>query len=226
MSSPFWSANNVRFVEGVDEQEINRFTNSFGGTKDLKAGQYFDNGNYMVVAGNAAEAGWGAHVPPGYEKIGFTTEQTWQSHPKYGNSKKTYGDNLLILKRSQAKPPETQAQQLPQAEPEPVVRQPSDDLANARKRWDNDQNSVGMGNAPGSIHFNPTGNPYADAANYGNAATDDYQRRFIPSLNRQSELEAREIGETGNFHLSRFAGKVPELGDPKEMFEYYKNKIG
>jgi hypothetical protein len=224
--SPFWNANNIRFVEGLDKQEIDRFQNSRRDNKDLKAGQYFDDGNYMVVAGNAAQPGWGAHVPPGYEKIGFTHQLTHRPHPKHGSWVKTYGDNLLILKRSQAKQPETQAQQLPQAEPEPAVRQPSDDLANARKRWDNDQTAVAMGNAPGSIRFNPTGNPYKDAADYGNAATDDYVRRFIPSLNRQADLEAREIGETGNFHLSRFAGKVPELGDPKEMFEYYKNKIG
>jgi hypothetical protein len=224
--SPFWNANNIRFVEGLDKQEIDRFQNSRRDNKDLKAGQYFDDGNYMVVAGNAGEPGWGAHVPPGYEKIGFTNQQIWQSHPKHGNVKKAYGDNLLILKRSQAKQPETQAQQLPQAEAEPAVRQPSDDLANARKRWENEQNAAAVGNAPGSIQFNPTGNPYQDAADYGNAATDDYVRRFIPSLNRQADLEAREIGETGNFHLNRFIGKVPELGDPKEMFEYYKNKIG
>lgn len=223
--SPFWNPS-IRWNEGLDQQEIDRFLGSRGDAKTLKAGQYFDDGNYMVVAGNSREAGWGAHVPPGYEAIGSTNANIWRSHPKHGNLTKTYGDNLLILKRSQAKQPETQAQQLPQAEPEPAVRQPSDDLANARKRWDNDQTAVAMGNAPGSIHFNPTGNPYQDAADYGNAATDDYVRRFIPSLNRQADLEAREIGETGNFHLNRFIGKVPELGDPKEMFEYYKNKIG
>lgn len=114
--------------------------------------------------------------------------------------------------------PQAAAQTVPET---PV--QPSDALVNARQDWERDQAEAEQGK--GSIHFDPTGNGIRDAALYGNKATDDYVRRFVPSLKRQAKLEALEIGESGNAHLKRFAGKVPALGDPKAMFEYYKGKL-
>lgn len=99
--------------------------------------------------------------------------------------------------------------------------QPSADLQNARKAWDADQSSPKQG----SIDFKATGNAVRDAADYGNRATDDYNRRFIPSLTRQSKLEGFEIGESGAAALKNFIGQVPELGDPKNLFSYYKDQI-
>lgn len=236
MSAIWNTGSNIVWNKGLEEEKTKDFMKALGThepyghkiPKNLAAGQYFDDGKYMVVSGNAKEPHWGDFVPPGYRKIGYTNQQTWHTPPRHGYVKKTSGDNLLILKRkndqkqdssNQAKPPKTPKQ------PEQPV-QPTQVLTNTRNEWDQDQSGAGGPQSNGSIHFNPTGNPYQDAADYGNAATDDYVRRFIPSLNRQADLEAREIGETGNFHLNRFVGKVPELGDPKDLFKYYQDKLG
>ena len=67
--------------------------------KKLGAGQYFDNGKYKVVAGNAREPGWGDYVPPGYGKVGYTSSSIFRPHPKYGSWSKKQGDDLLILRQ-------------------------------------------------------------------------------------------------------------------------------
>lgn len=233
MSFLWNTGSNIVWNKGLEEDKANDFMKALGThepyghkiPKDLKAGQYFDDGKYMVVSGNAKESGWGDFVPPGYRKIGYTSQSSYNL-PKGGGTR-TAGENLLILKRIKDDEPQAQAQaQLPQAPETPAAPvQPTQDLANARAAWDQDQSGIGGSQSNGSIHFNPTGNGILDAATYGNNATDDYVRRFIPSLNRQANLEALEIGETGNYHLNRFVGKVPELGDPKDLFEYYKKKL-
>ena len=124
----------------------------------------------------------------------------------------TYIGDLTPKQQQQPEEPTTQGE-------DPVV-QPTTALTEARNIWD-----AGQGGSFGSIRFNPTGNAFGDPADHGNRATDDYVSRFIPQLNRQANLEAREIGETGGFHTGRFAGSVPELGDPREMYEYYGKKI-
>ena len=89
--------------------------------------------------------------------------------------------------------------------------------------WENDQTTEVRGQA--SIPFNPTGDGIQDAANYGNQATKWFAEQFVPSLNRQAMKEADEIGESGKFHLKRFVGEVPELGDASAAFEHYVDKI-
>ena len=69
--------------------------------KNLAAGQYYDNGKYMVVAGNARQPGWGDFVPPGYGKVGYTTAGMSNASPKGGWNPKQVGENLLILRRLQ-----------------------------------------------------------------------------------------------------------------------------
>ena len=64
-----------------------------------------------------------------------------------------------------------------------------------------------------------------DAIRYGEDINSHYINKFIPSLEADARLTAQEIGESGRFHLDRFVGKVPELGDPKDMFEYYSAQI-
>ena len=64
-----------------------------------------------------------------------------------------------------------------------------------------------------------------DAIRYGEDINSHYINKFIPSLEADARLTAQEIGESGRFHLNRFVGKVPELGDPKDMFEYYSEQI-
>ena len=105
---------------------------------------------------------------------------------------------------------------------------PGKNLTDARSRWDDAKGS-------GSIHYDPTSGKRGDgivdgvgaAADYGNRATDDYHKRFIPHLNAQANLEALEMGYAGGSHLDRFEGKVPELasGDIKDLYDYYSKKI-
>ena len=100
---------------------------------------------------------------------------------------------------------------------------PSNELVEARAAWDQDQTDAARAEA--AIPFVPTGDGIQDAADYGNKTGEWYAKRFVPGLNRQAALEAEEIGEAGRFHLDRFVGAVPELGDAKEMFEYYSDQI-
>jgi len=101
--------------------------------------------------------------------------------------------------------------------PEPE-HEPSQQLIDTRDQWDSQSN--------GSIHSDPTSGR-TGAADYGNKATDDYHRRFIPHLNLQAKLESLEMGDAGSRHLGRFEGEVPELasGDIKDLYEYYSKKI-
>ena len=105
----------------------------------------------------------------------------------------------------------------------PAAVQPSQELLAARGTWDDFEARRGEG----SIHFNPTGDGIADAANYGNQATDDYVNRFVPHLNAQANLEAHEMGDVGNYHLNRFEGEPTELAssDIKDLYKYYTGKI-
>ena len=70
-----------------------------------------------------------------------------------------------------------------------------------------------------------TDNSSKDAIRYGEDLNAHYINKFIPSLEAEARLTAQEIGESGRFNLNRFAGKVPELGDPKDMFNYYSKQI-
>ena len=112
-------------------------------------------------------------------------------------------------------------------ETESAPHEPSQDLLDARGRWDESgsQGSIGYdptsGRAPGVV------DGVGAAANYGKDATDDYFNRFIPHLNAQANLEALEMGDAGGRHLDRFEGAVPDLasGDIKDLYDYYSKKI-
>lgn len=114
----------------------------------------------------------------------------------------------------------------PKTETKPDIK-PGKDLTDARSRWDQSggQGSIGYdptsGGAPGVV------DGVGAAADYGNRATDDYHKRFIPHLNAQANLEALEMGYAGGVHLDKFEGKVPELasGDIKDLYDYYSKKI-
>ena len=70
-----------------------------------------------------------------------------------------------------------------------------------------------------------TGDASKDAIRHGEDLNAHYVNKFIPSLEAEARLTAQEIGESGRYNLNRFIGKVPELGDPKELFEYYAGKV-
>lgn len=105
---------------------------------------------------------------------------------------------------------------------EPEITQPSDTLTDLRDQYDNNQ----YGGKPSDMPRMATdGNPYTDAIEYGNDMNDYFQTNFVPSLKTEAKLGSQEIGETGKFYLNKFIGKVPKLGDPKELFDYYSDKI-
>ena len=62
-------------------------------------------------------------------------------------------------------------------------------------------------------------------ADYGNRATDDYFGRFLPEMGRRNTNEARATGRSTLSAIQAFTGKVPQLGDPKDLFKYYMGKI-
>lgn len=62
-------------------------------------------------------------------------------------------------------------------------------------------------------------------ADYGNRATDDYFGRFLPEMGRRNTNEARATGRSLLSSIQNFTGKVPQLGDPKKLFDYYMGKI-
>jgi len=105
---------------------------------------------------------------------------------------------------------------------EPEITQPSDTLTDLRDQFDKTQAANDAGNIP---RMGTDGNPYSDAINYGNDMNDYFQTKFIPSVRNEAQLASQEIGETGKFYLNKFIGKVPKLGDPKELFDYYSDKI-
>ena len=119
-----------------------------------------------------------------------------------------------------------------QAGSQPAAQeQPSEELAAARQEWDQYEDRRGEG----SIHYDPTsgkrGPGIVDgvgaAADYGNRATDDYFNRFIPHLNAEANLIAREQSHSAGEHLDRFEGAVPDLasGEIKDLYDYYSKKI-
>tara|TARA_B100000902_G_scaffold315224_1_gene306206 strand:+ start:947 stop:1603 length:657 start_codon:yes stop_codon:yes gene_type:complete len=107
-----------------------------------------------------------------------------------------------------------------EAAPGPV--QPSQDLVDQKEDFKSIQDDFDKGNLP---RMNTEGNPYTDAISHGDDLNEHYQSKFLPYIRKGANLAATEIGETGRYNLDRFVGSVPKLGDPKEMFEYYSDKI-
>ena len=122
---------------------------------------------------------------------------------------------------SQPDPAAEQPATVEEPKPEQPV-QPSPGLTDQQKDFESARDDFDRGNLP---RMNTDGNPYTDAINHGDDLNQHYQSKFLPYIRKQANLGASEIGETGRYQLGRFIGKVPELGDPKEMFEYYADKI-
>ena len=62
-------------------------------------------------------------------------------------------------------------------------------------------------------------------ADYGNRGTDDYFGRFLPEMGQRNVNEAKATGRSLLSNIQKFQGKVPELGDPKDLFNFYLGKI-
>jgi len=138
-----------------------------------------------------------------------------------GKNNKMAENSTDFVNRMTSFLPDAQQQQQP-----PVVEedtQPPKDLVETRAEFDKTRPwSDGM-EAP---RLDAYGNPYEDSIDHGNDLNAHYQKKFLKSLDTEAMLGAKEIGELGRYHVKRFAGAVPQLGDPKETFNYYKDQIG
>lgn len=107
-----------------------------------------------------------------------------------------------------------------EAEPEPVPRGVG--LEEDVQRFKDTRLQNPENQAPRTVY---TDDAMQDAIRHGEDLNAHYTNKFIPSLEAEARLTAQEIGESGRYNLNRFIGKVPELGDPKELFEYYAGKV-
>ena len=64
-----------------------------------------------------------------------------------------------------------------------------------------------------------------DRIRHGEDLNDHYINKFIPSLQAEARLTALEIVESRRFNLNRFVGKIPELGDIKELTDHYIGEV-
>ena len=66
--------------------------------------------------------------------------------------------------------------------------------------------------------------PYLAAIEHGDDLNDAYTK-YTNAMKAEADLAGMEIGERTCFHLSRFAGKIPELGSGMELYEEYADKL-
>ena len=72
---------------------------------------------------------------------------------------------------------------------------------------------------------NPTSDPSLDAIKHGDDLNSWYQTKFVPHLEKEAHATAHEIGNSSRYFLDKFVFQPPELGDPKELFQYYSDQI-
>jgi len=113
----------------------------------------------------------------------------------------------------------------PGAAPEGDPAAPSQGLLDAAAVYDN---GTGGGAGDLSVHYNPTPGGdmdtiVADIAKFGNDSTDSFANS-VTDWRNLANLQAHEIGDSLNFHVGRFLGKPPKLGNPKKLYEYFSNK--
>ena len=71
----------------------------------------------------------------------------------------------------------------------------------------------------------PTSDPSLDAIKHGDDLNEWYQTKFVPHLEAEAHATAHEIGNASRYFLDKWVFEPPKLGDPKELFEYYSDKI-
>ena len=122
-------------------------------------------------------------------------------------------------KTNEDEPAEQEPEFVPYSEPDPRgTGQPS-----ANQQEFEDTRLTKPGNASPRPTF--SNDPMKDAMNYGADLTNHYEQKFIPSLVAEAKFGAQEIGDATRYHISNFVGKVPELGDPREMLDYYEDRV-
>ncbi len=142
-----------------------------------------------------------------------------------------------------------QAEEKPKYEPTPLPEDPYKDPVVTQPVQPPDNSlpkpgDFGTDRPPGSIPYIPPSTPEGEAAygkaesgdsdfergirsvaDFGNRSTDDYFGRFLPEMEQRNINEAKATGRSLLSNIQRFQGKIPELGDPKDLFEFYLGKI-
>ncbi len=159
------------------------------------------------------------------------TSQLWNRVRKDIGIKDVDSENDLrqmfdYVTNYQAKKNEPEA--TPEATPAPTNEAPpnfvpSDDLVDLAGKVEAGQSGQsGIMSMPG---MKTGGDPYKNAIEFGNDANKYFDETYLQQKANEAKLAAKEIGERGLFNFTNFIGKVPELGDPREAFEYYADKI-
>ena len=130
----------------------------------------------------------------------------------------------------------------PKPQPKPEIKIPDSPYDRPTDKPPAQPATSGNNPPPGSIHYTPSkaGNieggqtssgisqlddAIARVADFGNRSTDDYFGRFLPEMEQRNKDEAEETTRSTLIGIRDFMGKVPQLGDPKDLFKYYKKKI-
>lgn len=210
----FAHPSSVAFVDGLDQATKDEFLAEMKNGHGIAPGKYYKDGKYRVVAGNAAEAGWGNYVPPGYEKIGYTKSWIERSHPKYGSWTKDRGQNTLVLRRIQDPAPQEQA---PAADKPREPLEAPGSLAKAREAYDR-ANSYAATSPSSGAGFNARlSGPdlYQSIADAGAKQNEHYSRRFLPQLKAGAELGAEEVSYATRQAINSLPDdiKVPKYED-------------
>ena len=180
------------------------------------------NGRAGSMGGNNSHYGPKGDGPGSYVKTGYRYATT-RSPGGRGSNRKQIGVYTWMpeMPEPQAAKPAPEPETKPEPAPEPQSSEQGespDYLQEARKRWSAQDDS-----SPKLMNASSSGTQAA--ADYGNKATDDYAKRFLPQMKAQSDLEALEIGRSGGDAIRKFVGEPPKLGDPKDLFNFYSDKI-
>lgn len=197
MSFAIKSPYDIKWATGVDQGAIDEFLAEAEKGHGVDPGKYYKDGKYRVVAGDAAQPGWGNYVPPGYEKIGYTNSWIERPHPKYGSWAKDRGQNTLVLRRTQD--PASQEQAPAADKPREPLGTP-ESLAKARKAYEqayDRANSYAATSPSGGAGFDARlSGPdlYQSIADAGAKQNEHYSRRFLPQLDTLAQLGSEEVG--------------------------------
>ena len=188
--------------------------------QDEKSGQYVLRDGY-----EQRYLGSGDYVNSAGAESTFSNDydDMWDSYEP-NRDKKVYGIYGKAREGEQAQEaPAAPATPTPQPERDPaVVEQELAELNTGRDRYDNTRLDRPENNQP---RYGFSDDPYRDAISHGDDLNAHYQNHFLPSLRAEAEQTSREIGFSGRNALNDFVGKVPQLGDPKDLFAYYSDKL-
>lgn len=194
--------------------------------------EYFDDPNDFIGRIGAEYLGESQRrLKDGYS---FVPHQDAPNPVAYTQSKRTkkgggfdYGEKNYIYERVQT-PTAQAAEAAPEPTPEPPVRDEETvqrelaELNAGRDLYDSTRLDRPENSQP---RFGFSDDPYRDAIGHGDDLNSHYENKFIPSLKAEAEQTSREIGFSGRNALNDFVGKVPQLGDPKDLFAYYSDKL-